>query len=516
MWHTLTRLLALLVCTQAAVAWADVTFNYEPNSPVSLARSIDVRIPTETKRDCLSSGQWIWVESEPASATVPSGVSRVAITSKYTDNYREIYQQLHLNASYKVSAAVSEAVTAGGSGTITFDNEFNGKYGDFAFVTLAKYDFGSRRLAQPGLKAEFQKLIDEKKFAQFVAACGTHYVDQEERWAYVSLIAGGETLDETMKRKLSGNYKSKVTVSEVGSTETEIDLSAQFNEIRRYGKATLDFRARGGDSTKAAKLASAAQASNVTAAVAAMEQYLGGVSRETSAVKSYRLVSFSLYGLEFEEDPRQAQFLEAVYYSAVRYQNMLATLTERIEELGRNASAAPRLLNRYKVDFRAITLEKAALDRLALKCVKDNICVPGDITKAAPRIGYNFSTLQSLTTTASCLYDGQDLDSITVKLSGTVTDPSIALGLDAYRLPDGERKQQAKTYVIRSRFDADLQNRFIARIDYLDRTTIPNIELADRARKTRYEIVLSTANGGEEWYDLGTLDVRADQCLTQR
>ncbi len=246
-------LLAALTPALVQPASADVVFDYERGSPVALGRSIDLRLPKETKSSCLADEEFEWIEAGPVG---PGGVAKVKVTGEYTDDYRELAARLHVNGHYRASVA---AGAAGAEAKAELTYETLGKYADLVFLLVARYEFGSRRLKAPSLASEYRKLLEEGQYDEFIARCGTHFANAEERSAYASVVVNISRIDESIKRRLHADYSSTVNVAEVGSMTAGMGIEAQYDTARRLGRATLEFDANGGDPTKAAALAAATQ-----------------------------------------------------------------------------------------------------------------------------------------------------------------------------------------------------------------------------------------------------------------
>ena len=422
--------------TWGASTRADVIFDYAANSPVSLGRSIDIRLPTESKNDCLEFLDWQWVESEPATPGTPGGVLNVSVTGEYIDDYRDLFERLHFNASFKGSATIKSAITIGSESSIDYGTEFVGKYSDLMYVLRAQYDFGNRTLKSAKLEKTYQDLIDMGKYADFIEKCGTHFAVSEERWAHAAIIVKLGKLDEFMKRRLELKYKSKADIVKIGNGELALDAEKEINSTHRYALETLKFDASGGDSTKAAKLAGATDANDLKSALAAMEEYMTGITRETAAVKSYRLASFERFGLKIPPGPDVTSFMEAVYLSGLRYQQMIQAVHERLDDAERFTAATTALREIYQRDLYTLTQQKVALDSLAVACVKEGVCDINAIRRVAPRISYTTSLLLQPSLEASCLYAHDALTEVAVRLSGRFVDPMAVQDFRIYRIPE--------------------------------------------------------------------------------
>lgn len=508
-------LFAVTLCSPAAKA--DIIFDYTKGSPVSLGRSIDIRLPTETKRDCLDKNDWVWVESEPAAPGAPSGVQSVSVMSEYIEDYRDLFDKLHINASYKGSATIKKAITVGSEGDIDWSSEFTGSYSDISYVLMAQYDFGSRRIKVPALQLPYQQLISEKRYEEFIQICGTHFAVSEERWAHAAIVVNISKLDESMKRRLQIDYKSKADIVKIGSGEFALKAEKEIRSTRRFNIENIKFVADGGDSTKLSKLASATEAADLKLALSAMEEYMTGIARETSAVKSYRMASFEIFGLEVPSSSDVASFMEAVYLSGLRYQKMTESIRERLREAVREPERTVRLREVYERDLYTITSQKAALDQLAVSCVKQGLCDISAIRKVAPRISYTTSLLQHPALQANCLYANGTLAEIAVRLSGQFLDSRAVQDFRIYRIPEFVNGKSQEADVKRTNIAADPNsNRFVASIEYLRDEPMSPLTLPEEARAIRYEMAVTTFDNSTEWYDLGYLNVHADSCPLMR
>ena len=512
--HSLVATMVLLLLW-AQIASADIIFNYEPGSPVAFGRSIDHRFPTDGKLDCLANSEWKWTETEPAPVGSAGGVLKIAVSGEYTSDYKEIFEKLHLNAYYKASATIEEIVKLDSEASLDLNYDFIGKYSDFAYILVARYEFGGRRLTRPVLADNYQSLIDQGKHSEFIATCGTHFVISEERWAYASIIVSIDNLDESIKRRLKTKYKGRAGVIAIGSGEFGLDIEAQYNTVHRYSAATLDFQANGGEPGKASKLAAATQASDIGAALVGMEEYMTGISRETSVPKNFRLVPFALFGLKHNEDPSVSHFLESIYFSSIRYSSTINEIRRKIDNTNSySAEETEKLKKIYQRDLHKLMKEKAALDVLAIECVKNSVCDSDKIRSVAPMIGYRTSLLRDPEIRPVCLYHNTALEGISVRLVGRFLDPNAVQDFDVYRINEYKDVPIQNTALKRTGLNEDSSplNRFIARIEIIEDDLESDLTLIEEARAIRYEMRVKIFDGTDQWYDLGYLNLRTDEC----
>lgn len=509
---TLLAATAISLIGSSGLVNADILFNHEPGSPVSLGRSIDFRLPTETKKDCLENRDTEWVETGVAVDGEAPGVFRVKVSGEYTDSYEELISKLFLNASFKANATV-KGFTIKGDDKLELDYEFVGKYSDLYYVLVAWYDFGSRRLQSAKLAAEFQELLDAGKHDEFVAQCGTHFAVSEERWAFASIIVNIDRLDESVKRRLKFTHEGKVEVVKTGSANLGLGIEKIVNTARRYGAATLDFEANGGDPTKAGALAQAAQSNDLAASLTAMETYMSSIARSTSVPRTYRLASFGIFGLEVDEDPSVVKFMEDMYFAGVKYQGAISDARDRINDLNESGNENLNLRQVYENDIQKLAVEKAALDQLAIACVRDGECDREKIAEAAPLIGYRTTLLRAPQIKTSCLYHEDILAAISVKLSGSFVDPNAVQDIKVYRISDQNPSEWELVPNTRTALNADPDgNRFVSRLEIVDAEQTGEVPLRQFVRTARYEMSVGVVDGSREWYDLGFPAVIDDRC----
>lgn len=496
-----------------ANALADVTFDYEAGSPVALGRSIDLRLPTETKKTCLANTEFEWIEAGP---TGQGGVSRVKVTGEYTDNYHELSTQLHVNGHYRSTLAANLGESEG-KAELTY--ETLGKYSDLVFILIAKYEFGSRKLKSAALETKYQKLIDDGNFDDFIAQCGTHFANDEERWAYASVVVNISKIDESIKRRLTADYNSTTNIVDVGSLSTGLGVAAQYDTARRFGHATLEFQANGGDSTKAAALAGATQSNDISKALNAMQDYMTGISRDTAVPSRYTLVPFALFGLKLPADDGRVQFLDDAYFAAIRYQGKIGELSQRLTAAKLSLGDVSDLARVYRTEIAALQQQKGAIDSLVIACVKEGKCDRTALKNAAPEIVVNSSIAQRLQMRATCLYAKDSLDQIDLSLKGEIVDPRSVDEMVAYRIENANGGRRSRVNIAKTNLSADPDGRFAARLDILTRDMLPPAAkqseisaLRDQARATRYELDITMSDGQHQWYDLGTPSVRSDDC----
>ncbi|MTH95195.1 hypothetical protein [Roseibium sp. RKSG952] len=502
----------LLATVKASPLLADIVFNYDPGSPASIGRSVDYRNPTQTKLDCLENQNWGWVETETTDPNAVGGVVSVQVNGEYTDDYREIYRKLNFNASFKASAAISEVMSAGSDGSLKINYDYTGKFSDLSYVLVASYDFGSRRLNRPTLRPEYQSLINNGNHDEFIARCGTHYVAREEMWAYAAIVVDIDRLDETVKRHLLANYGSETKIVELASAELKLGVDGAYNNARKYGVATLRFHANGGDPTKASELAEVAQSNNLAKALSGMKVYMSGISRSTSVPKRAYLASFSNFGLDIEEDTTRDRFLEAAYFTSLKYQSALEAANARLATLEAAQRSGLDLNSIYERDIIKLNNQKAALDELTVVCVRDGACDLSAIRDAAPLISYRTTLLREPILEASCQYEGADLARVAVRVLGTLVDPNAAQELAVYRILEYTTGRAPEELSIRrTRFNADPHNRFQVGFELND-DPYSELILVDEVRRSRFEMSVRLVDGSLEWYNLGYPSIREDNC----
>jgi hypothetical protein len=500
-------------------SWADVSFRYEQQSPVFLGASIDIRNPTETKRNCLVSLDADWIEAGAGVGGSLGGVTRISVSGQYTDDYREIFKQLNVNAFFKGSMSVAKIGSFGGEGKLDLDYSFSGNYADLAYILTADYDFGQRRLKGAQLAPQYAKLIEEKKFDEFIAQCGTHYAVSERRASSASIVINISNLSESIKRRLKASYSgSAKLVTNAADISAGLSVEAQYNTAQKYGRATLDFRAVGGDSTKAASLAAATQSNDINAALTAMQTYMTGIDRNTAVPVQYELVSFELFGLQYQTNPEQQRFVEIGYLSGVKYQSQINAIRERLKQVMDAPQGGALLAEIYKGDLFRIQAQKAVLDTLMKECLQSRTCNISELNSKTPDIAWASSTFYDLQPSYVCLYNADVLGSISVRLFGRALDATFVQDFRVYRIRDFSPNVQTRTDVVRTNLaDESADRRFVSRIDVLQPTTvggsgINGVQFVDEARATRYELQLVLNGGRQEWYDLGYASIPSDRC----
>lgn len=514
----LTAWIGTFAWLSISCAKADLIFRYEPNSPVALSASVDVRNPTEAKRSCVEFQSAEWVEAGSATESNLGGVTQILVTAEYTDSYKEIIEKLNINAGYKASAAFKK-VGLTSDAKVTMGDDFQGKYADLSYVLTAQYEFGQRRIVNPTLKPEFQKLIDDGKTNEFISKCGTHFAISETRWSYAAIVINVSNLNETTKKRITGNYKGSAKFMSAANLNVELGIDHQYDVVTRYGHATMQFAANGGDPVKAASLAGAVQTNDLAAALSAMQQYMSGIDRNTAAPSSYRMVPFSLFGLDAPESLEQTDFLSDIYLASVRYESDIAKLEDRIDSLERSALADFDLVKIYKLDLQRLQTLKATLDALGRACILEDKCNRQELTSQLPELIWSSSTLMAAAIEPVCLYNDNALDSLSVRMSGKVLDPLAVQDIIIFRLDEAQPDKWTEIHPSRTRFNDD--GRFVARVDLLEAQrsetgTLDTQEMLDRARRTRYELQLVLQGEAREWYDLGTLSVNGDVCPALR
>lgn len=529
--YLLASLLFMGLTSEFQFALADVEFGHVEGAPLDLGRGINADAPTLSFQTCVEFSGYKYVElgagDDSKEAGLPEGVNKIEISSDFVKSHEDMLRKLEIDVSMK-GEATFKGISGGGEFKFDGSMEYNSSKTDLMLVHLARYNFGVRRIRDATLKPQFKALLDEKKYDEFINACGTHFVDRELRAAYVALVLKTTDLSQSIQEVLKSSFSSKVEVKGFASAESNFQLSSFFRRASKYGSVKLDFQARGGDPTKAAAFAKAADDVNVDAALDALNGYLQGVKVGTSIPTEYWLASYEPYGLKLPPTyGARRQFIRKAYLASLDIGSALKKMQNELDTL-RDAGQVQSVIGQlHQKDIATLRSQQSSLEQLIGKCLGDpEACNDG----AIPSVDTNLVWLSDLVSEHelqyTCRYSGDLLSNVTVRLQAALRDIAPATDVRVYRL-DIEANR-SRMDILRTSFDDDpVHGRFVVRIEDLDAgfpadvTNNPQNRrksqaLRDDAEKARYEMELVTRYNHSQWYDLGKIPMDSAKCPTAK
>lgn len=427
---------------------ADQSFFYHPSKALLLGGGLDMEYPVDTKEDCVDYAEAKWVESD-------SGVNRVQFSSSYVTDARSIVRNTKTNASLEASYKY-------GAGSVSMSAGYglNKKYAHASdslnYMIRAEYDFGTRRALEPVLKEKYQTLIDENKMEEFKQRCGTHFVISERKGANASILIKVENLSkqEVKDLRFNINVSGKYTGTRVSAAYSR----ANFVKVASSkGEVKIDFDAQGGRAEDVAAFASAQN--DIVKHQAAMENYMKGITRETSAPQSYKLVSFDRFGYANEIKPslERNKFLEEAYIMSLEYESMVERL--RVEQA--LAVDVPDTLRYFEGKRYRYDRANNQLHEIVKGCLNENKCSASRLVRFGETVMWLGQMLKDYRLETACYYTEGILDTVRVKLVGEFTHREMVAGYDFLQIFEtGERSyldmSEVEMHPTLSSFSGDL------------------------------------------------------------
>ena len=180
-----------------------ISFGTESN--LAIGDTIDVADPTEPKERCIG-----YKNTDIKADT--KGALSARLSFKFIRNIDQFENTF--NFSYNVQAASSAnfAKVIGGGSTLTsfgsFEN-FVKRNSDSVLILIDAYaDHGREMIQDFALKQPYQKMIDEGRYSDFRAACGTHFIRGWTRRSAITVVIEVSNLSQQAKFALENTMSA--------------------------------------------------------------------------------------------------------------------------------------------------------------------------------------------------------------------------------------------------------------------------------------------------------------------
>lgn len=331
--------------------WAREYLFYTPGTTLSLGAGFDHQGPFQNKERCIDIKKVEWVH-------VDAGVIRAQLKSTLVKNRSELTDFLSLDIGLSAKAKFKLV-----DGSISIDHNMLKEFKNFSdslnYMVEAKYDFGEKEIVELELKAIYQELLNQEKFEEFQARCGTHFVISTQQEIAARLLFSVEDLTTEDRKEMTFKLNSNVDAGPVGGS-VRLQLVDKINEMNKRGRVKLTVDSFGGDARLFNQFASA---NDIEKAMAAMENFLGSASKETSIPSRFTLASYERFGLKIPRyDNFKESFFEKAYLLLLEIESRQNKLKTELSNWGRlNTEGVSNLHHSIFLTYKANQLVERAV-----------------------------------------------------------------------------------------------------------------------------------------------------------
>jgi len=351
-----------------------------PESPIHMGKGVTKAFPLTAHFSCMDAklDEFTSIDSKNSVET--------SMFIRLVTNTKEMHTMLGLSATLSAHATfLNQSPLSALTGSASYKQSKEINETSIALVIVANADFGSFKLKSNedgnpnvSLRPEFQYMLENKQYGEFLKKCGTHFVEKQRRKGFVMAVLNFSNLTKEQKKELSASltlgdgtiptkpeteetdpeakppketkdsvtYKVPVTRSLITPSSVSLGIDQFLKQVKKYD-ATIDikFITRGGgglgsqtDIFKEPNIEN--DSITFKGLMALMSQYLESFKRDPSdlsmpgAPAEYFLFSYELYGLpasrivEIDND-----LLQEIYYLYLAGESNRGLIESKIEEL---------------------------------------------------------------------------------------------------------------------------------------------------------------------------------------
>lgn len=468
--------------------FASIDVLHIPNSKLSLGGNVDMNFPFQKKERCLDAESMDWTQ-------INDGALRLTLKSELVQSRQELMRNLNVDA--KLSAKAKFEVL-GGSAEYEhkLTKNFQGSNDSLNYLVQAYYDFGEKEARGLRLKPKFQQMVDEKRFDEFVAACGTHFVISTRQNVMVNMLITIKNLNSTEIKKVSNRFSASVQYGPISGDATA-SIASDFKFAQNYGQVDLTIDSIGGDPRV---FNGFGNTRDIDRALILLEKFLGGVRKETSAPTRYTLLSFESFGLPSSyEDLEVGEFSEKAYFMALDIEEKLTRLESELLSFGDINSEALRRMRRAQSD---LVYENRYLQSMVNKCIKEKLCDVESLNVLPIDVRWLNDHLVAHNMMASV-----SPKSVNTFMYGEIQDISLIKDISIERVENGRISFRRSLLADESEFSFDHEmRRFHLNLEQIFESDYPNI--SNEIRHIEYVVNIIDLLDRKETYLLKITDFR--------
>lgn len=358
---------------------------YHSDINLHMGSAFDAHYTIDQKQQCIDYDEIEWVDG--------GGAVETTLEMELVDNYKKLYERMNLDLNFEASAKINKIIK--GEVSADFKSKFEKKHKlEDRTVTLlikARSDYGRRAMRNQRLKPEFQKMIDEGRYQEFVQKCGRFFINQEKRGAEVYVLIHIRDLSKSAQKKLVIDYKDSFKASfkfvDV-SVDKKIHYERFISTAAKLGKIEVSYHAVGTDGMSALDaLVSNFNPKNIEGILNAMSSVMANSNKENAAPLQYTVASMEMFGLQAPTfDASKFAYLQKIYAG-------LIDLNINIAKLENISGSREDVLRYYKNKLTRLQTQRQVLVDAAKSCMHfdncdekviqyfDNIIWPWDMVK---------------------------------------------------------------------------------------------------------------------------------------
>ncbi|WP_299619260.1 hypothetical protein [uncultured Tenacibaculum sp.] len=278
-------------------AQEDITITYDPSTNLHLGASIDYNSIFDSKQDCFTSSEKEWIDG---------GAVKTEVSSLFISSYKEVSNDFKLSYHSDIKSTLNLSDALSGGGSLTYDFTLNHYFKNISnsiyFVVKAETSHGRLKLKDNSLKSQFQKLLDDGNFSDFITRCGTHYVRFETRKSSVYAIVSISNIEKEIKNHIISKYSATANIKANGfgsvDAKTKLDIDNLFKEISKHGRVEITYLAQGSEGIKSfSPVVTSSSSIKISEILENLSTTLADFDKDKSAPVDYRLASFKPFGL---------------------------------------------------------------------------------------------------------------------------------------------------------------------------------------------------------------------------
>lgn len=367
----MTKVILLLFVSLSCFAQDDdLVVKFNPSGNLSIGRSIDVNNPGSGKQEAITYNKIIWPDG---------GSVFTSLKASLATSIDELYQKLNLD--FNTQGEVKLPVVGGGKAEFDLKYEVEHNYTDnnLYYVIQAYNDFGRQVLDGISIKSEFKRLLDDKKYDQFIRAAGTHFVERQRRASTIYAVITISKLNTMTKKSLNLTYKTSMNLNINKVVELTAQQTLQFKNFiktaSQLASVKIDYYSSGTEGLS--KLANIFPQSpdDLSIILKAISDATATATKDNSTPIEYQLTSFHAYGLNVPTfDKNKSECLSKYINKKIIINSYLTKLRQiAVDYVGST-------FNTYylgKID--KLTTILNSIERLEKECKENGNCCQQDI-----------------------------------------------------------------------------------------------------------------------------------------
>lgn len=207
-------------------------YQYHPSSVLRLGAGFNPLFPDRAYADCLDYGQ---VESIDGENAINTRYSMNVLTSR-----KQLFESMGISASMSARGSFWSA-----SGSVDYLKEHKFHKDNINWMVMGTTQFGRFGISDVKLKKGSKKLLEEKKYGEFEARCGSEFVQMESRRVMVSAIFTIENVSEEDKEKLETQFEGSIS-GFLGEGEMKAKYTSFYNAASHVSRVRMTILAVGG------------------------------------------------------------------------------------------------------------------------------------------------------------------------------------------------------------------------------------------------------------------------------